>query len=483
MTRSTPLASIVRACQADPGAVPELHEAVLEDIATRDRELFSMARLRTADARRTAQALSRCAPEEARQLPLFGAPIAPKDLFFFAGEPCAAGTLALRDFRPAYNAVVVERLRRAGAVLPATTQLTEGAYGLHHPSLRAPKNPLHHDYWSGVSSSGSGVAVAAGLVPAALGTDTGGSIRFPCAANGCVGLKPSFGRIPTYGSVPLAWSLDHVGPMTRSVYDAALLLDVLAGPDSRDVRGRAFVPLNARRAVMAGDSRGLRVGVDWTYVAQGVDDRVLKGVQLAADALRDAGATLNAVRMPEGTDLMVEAWGAFCSYEAFIFHAQRYAAQPQDYGPALGSLLDMGRDVSLRDYRLLQRHRVGYREALAVLFQDVDLLLCPNMPGLAQPDIEQRQPPPEDQANALSFTAPFNATGLPTISLPLDLVRVDPLRNVLMPRTVQLVAPMGAEGRLLSAAAGLEARFDYAYDAADGPLSEVSRGVVETGRD
>ena len=147
--------------------------------------------------------------------PLHGVPIAIKDLLFTKDAVTASGTEVMKDFRADFDATVVTRLREAGAVIIGKTQLTEGAYGSHHPSIKAPLNPWSADAWSGVSSSGSGVAVAAGLAFAALGSDTGGSIRFPSACNGLVGLKPTYGRVSLHGAFPLANSLDHIGPMTR----------------------------------------------------------------------------------------------------------------------------------------------------------------------------------------------------------------------------------------------------------------------------
>jgi len=169
-----------------------------------------------------------------RRGPLHGVPLAVKDLCYTAGAPTAAGMKIHRDFRPTYDATVVARLRRAGAVILGKLQMTEGAYADHHPDVAPPLNPWNADYWCGSSSSGSGVATATGQCFGSIGSDTGGSIRFPCDANGITGLKPTWGRVSRHGIFPLSESLDHIGPMTRSAEDAAAMMQAIAGHDPAD---------------------------------------------------------------------------------------------------------------------------------------------------------------------------------------------------------------------------------------------------------
>src|SRR5277367_6507604 len=170
--------------------------------------------------------------------PLHGVPIAVKDLCWTRGVPTAAGMSIYKDFRPTEDATVVRKLNAAGAVILGKLQLTEGAYADHHPGIAPPVNPWNAAHWSGASSSGSGVATAAGLCYGSLGSDTGGSIRFPSAANGVTGLKPTWGRVSRHGVFELAASLDHIGPMARSVADAAAVLTAIAGPDPLDPTAR-----------------------------------------------------------------------------------------------------------------------------------------------------------------------------------------------------------------------------------------------------
>ena len=186
---------------------------------------------------------------------------------------------------------MVERLEAAGAIVLGKVKLTEGAYAEHHPSVEAPRNPWSPERWTGVSSSGSGVAVAAGLAHGAIGTDTGGSIRFPSAACGLVGIKPTYGRVSRYGVFPLAESLDHIGPMTRCVEDAARMLEAMAGADPADPTS-LDEPVPPYATLRREDLAGVSIGVDWTYVTEGVADTVVAVVRDALALVTDLGGTV-----------------------------------------------------------------------------------------------------------------------------------------------------------------------------------------------
>src|SRR4029078_4781446 len=192
---------------------------------------------------------------------LHGVPIAIKDLCWVKGAPAAHGMTIHRDFRPSEDATVVARLKDAGAVILGKRQQTEGAYADHHPKIDPPKTPWNADLWSGASSSGSGSATAAGLCFGSLGTDTGGSIRFPSAANGITGLKPSWGRVSRYGAYELAATLDHIGPMTHSAVDCGAMLGVIAGQDAKDTTA-VPLPVPDYLAGLSGDLRGVTIGFD-----------------------------------------------------------------------------------------------------------------------------------------------------------------------------------------------------------------------------
>ena len=397
-------------------------EHMVERIVALDPQLHSYALLLSDGAASQAEAL-----DEARKAgkplgPLHGVPIAIKDLLFTAGIPTASGTLVMKDFVPDYDATVVTRLRDAGAVIIGKTQLTEGAFGSHHPDIEAPRNPWNADHWPGVSSSGSGVAVAAGLAFGALGSDTGGSIRFPCASCGLVGIKPTYGRVSRYGAFPLAESLDHIGPMTRTVEDAARMLGVIAGHDDNDPTTlTAGVPNYT--AVGADGLPGTRIGVDWTYVRAGVDADVVAVIEQACERFEALGAELVEVTLPDQYKTLVERWAITCGVECARAHAAYYPAQKDLYGPNLAALLEMGLSASQEDYDRLEQVRAEFRAALDELLGSVDMLIAPCMTSLP-PTVEAMEVAvADDDARAafINFTAPFDYSGHPTITLPAGL--------------------------------------------------------------
>src|SRR5213079_871721 len=215
--------------------------------------------------------------------PLHGVPIAVKDLCYTDYAPTAAGMLIHKDFIPPYTCTVVERLERAGAIILGKLSMTEGAFAIHHPGMPTPVNPWHADVWTGASSSGSGAATAAGLCYGSLGSDTGGLIRFPSAACGLTGLKPTWGRVSRYGVFPLSESLDHIGPMTRTAADCAAVLAAIAGADPCDPTA-LLSPVPDYLAGLTASIRGLRIGIAESYAFDGLSDEVLAVLSGAKDA-------------------------------------------------------------------------------------------------------------------------------------------------------------------------------------------------------
>jgi amidase len=239
----------------------EVTRQQLDRIAALDDRLASYAVVTAERAMAEARAAEADIAASCYRGPLHGVPLAVKDLFWTSGVPTAAGMTIHKDFRPDVDATAVRRLREAGAVLLGKLQMTEGAYSDHHPQVTPPRNPWNADYWPGISSSGPGVAVAAGLCFGALASDTGGSIRWPSAANGLTGIKATWGRVSRHGVFDLAPSLDHIGPMARSVADAAALLTAVAGADPADPTAlqepAASLAATANRTI-----GGLKIGVD-----------------------------------------------------------------------------------------------------------------------------------------------------------------------------------------------------------------------------
>jgi amidase len=396
----------------------ELTEQMLRRIERVDPALKSYAlvspELALAQARAAEQMIGR------RQIlsQLHGVPVAVKDLCWTEGIATAAGMPLHRDFIPAVDATVVRKLREAGAVLLGKLQLTEGAFADHHPDVAPPVNPWHRDHWSGASSSGSGVATAAGLCFGALGSDTGGSIRFPSAANGVTGLKPTWGRVSRFGCFELAASLDHIGPMCRSATDAAIVLQAIAGSDPRDPTALlAEVP-----DYLAGDDgtlRGLRIGFDEHYALAGVDADVRRAIEATLATVRSLGAEIVPLRFPD-VDAMTADWGRHCAVETAVAHAETYPAQADRYGPGLAGLIEAGRALSGVEYqRILLRRRDFAGRVLAAL-APVDAMLIPAQP-IAAPTVARMATlgqVPAELAALIRYTAPFDMSGNPTLTLP-----------------------------------------------------------------
>ena len=349
---------------------------------------------------------------------LHGVPIAVKDLCFTRGVATAAGMPLYRDFVPAIDATVVRKLREAGAVLLGKLQMTEGAFADHHPDIVPPVNPWHPDHWSGASSSGSGVATAAGLCFGSLGSDTGGSIRFPSAANGTTGLKPTWGRVSRHGCFELAASLDHIGPMCRSATDTAIMLGAIAGLDGDDPTTlRAEVP--DYLAADDGSLRGIRVGFDERYALDGVDADTHRAVDATLATLRSLGAEIVALRFP-AVDEMAADWGPNCAVETAVAHAATFPARRTEYGPGLAGLLDAGRSLSGLDYqRILLRRKAFTGRALEAM-APVDTMLVPAQP-FAAPTVQRMEMlgrVPAELAALIRYTVPFAMSGLPTLTVP-----------------------------------------------------------------
>jgi amidase len=350
--------------------------------------------------------------------PLHGVPIAVKDLCNTKGIPTAAGMAIHKDYRPDQDATVVARLRDAGGVLLGKLQMTEGAFGQHHPSIDPPVNPWSAQHWTGVSSSGSGVATAAGLCFGSLGTDTLGSIRFPSTMNGLTGLKPSWGRVSRAGIFALAPSLDHVGPMTRSAADAAAMLGVIAGADPFDPTAvQSAVP--DYLAVIDEGVRGLRIGIDRRLISEGADTDMVRSCEEAVSVLSGLGGQLKKINFPSPDDVVRDAI-PLCGVEVAVVHEATYPSRAAEYGPLLTGLLEAGRALDGGTVIKILLRREAFRGRLNALFQEVDVLLVPAM-NRAAPKLEDMTPARRTAAGTearLRFTAPFNMSGHPTLTLP-----------------------------------------------------------------
>jgi aspartyl-tRNA(Asn)/glutamyl-tRNA(Gln) amidotransferase subunit A len=364
--------------------------------------------------------------------PLHGVPVALKDLYDTAGVPTTAASKIYAQARevllpssarvPDGDATSVARLRAAGAVIIGKTNLHEFAYGVTTESsyFGPTRNPWNPERVPGGSSGGSGAAVAAGICAAATGSDTGGSIRIPAALCGIVGLKPTYGRISCHGLLPLSWTLDHPGPMTRTVYGAAAMLAAMAGYDPHDPAS-ADVPVPDYAAALGKGVAGLRIGLDSRWALAGVHQDVRAAFQEALAVLEGLGAEIVEVSVPRVVEGM-EAALTILMAEATAIHEEFLRTRPDDYQSDVRARLEKGFDITGLDYARARRSGELLRRDFILLFQKVDLLATP-MCGITAPKLGQREVTIGGEtvpvmAPLTRYTRIFNLTGLPAISVP-----------------------------------------------------------------
>ncbi len=371
--------------------------------------------------------------------PLHGIPIAHKDMLLTAGVRTTAHSRLLQDWVPSEDAVAVQLLDQAGAISLGKTACHEFAFGTPDPDepFPAARNPWNTEHMPGSSSSGSGVAVAAGMVMAATGTDTGGSVRHPAAACGIVGMKPTYGRVSLEGVIPLAPSLDHVGPLTRNVRDNALMLQVLAGQGAPDFSASIGSPV-----------RGKRIGVPERFIAT-VDHtaEVSAAFGQALQVLQALGVELVPIA-PEGLDAAFEAGNVIIAYEAAQYHRDDLQRQPEKFGPALRQRLLRGAAYTEAEYSAARQRAAALKQTYTALFAD----------GLAAIASPGREAPAETMAQLYANPAGkrgitnriYSLTGSPAITLPMGFSATG------LPLAIQLAAAHGAEPQLYQLADAYE---------------------------
>lgn len=444
----------------------DVTEAFLARIARLDPTLMAYSVVDPERARARADALDAARARGEAMGPLHGVTVALKDLCDVAGQPTKAGTTALGQTPARENAEVVDRLEAAGAIVLGKVKMTEGAFIEHHPSVVPPRNPWSAGRWTGISSSGSGVAVAAGLCTLALGTDTGGSIRYPSAACGLSGLKPTHGRVSLRGVFPLADSLDHIGPMARSARDAARAFRVLCGYDSRDPWSLAHNPAPSPLPA-APSARGARIGYDPRYAEEGVAPFVAQAARRALETYRALGAEIVEFRLPDESSAL-GAWLHIGSAEIANAHADSYPSRKDEYGPGLAQTIEMGRAGSARDVAAAWRERIAWTRKLEGCFeggsatcpaeapQGLDALLAPVVPGAFPADANLGDPGALPNGGAaMRFTGPFNLSGSPSLTM------CGGFDDEGAPIGFQLVGPRLSEGRLLELGASYQDATDH----------------------
>ena len=382
--------------------------------------------------------------------PLHGIPLALKDLIDTAGIRTTAASALFKDRVPTEDAEVVRRLKNAGAVLLGKQNLHEFAYGgssmiSYYGEVHNPWDPAHI---AGGSSGGSAAAVAAGLCFGAIGTDTAGSIREPAAQCGVVGLKPTYGRVSVRGVIPLSLSLDHVGPITCSVSDAALMLQAIAGYDEKDANS-SKTPVGDYLAATRDGSRPARIGVPRKFFYEDLDPEVASAVELALGTLRTLGNSVSEIEVRVPTDRTLQ------TAESYACHAQFVSQSPELYQPETLRRIRKGESISDAEIEHARREQQQIRSEIHRVFEDVDVLVTPTTPIPAPAIAELKQDPellrPREMV-LLRNTRPGNVWGLPAISIPCGSTTAG------LPIGLQIMGPHWEEGRILQLA--------YAYEQA-----------------
>ena len=387
--------------------------------------------------------------------PLHGVPVAVKDLCRTKGVRTRAGMPLLNDHVPDYDSTAVVRFREAGAVLLGKLELTEGAFACHHPDVAAPVNPWNPDLWPGASSSGSGVATATGLCYGSLGSDTGGSIRFPSLACAVTGLKPTWGRVSRYGVFMLSDTLDHLGPMARTAEDCAALLGAIAGRDDHD-HHTSLEPVPNYLAELEKGTEGLRIGWDEDHCTHDVDPEVAAGVKAALRDLERAGAEVVEVTIPDTREVIAH-WAVMCAAETAAAHEETYPARASSYGRELRAHIDFGRAATSVEVGHANACRNHWRGTLARLFEGVDMFIAPPFPDLT-PTVEgfmAVMDAPDGLHRLTRYTAPHDMSGSPTLSLPCGFSEAG------RPLGFQLVGRDFGEDRLLRAGHAYQQHTDW----------------------
>ncbi len=418
----------------------ELTRACLAQIDTLDSTLKAWVTLDREGAEQQARKLQEELANGHDRGPLHGIPIGLKDIIYTKNMRTTGGSKILQDFVPEYDATATARLRRSGAILLGKTATTE--YACFDPAETC--NPWNPNHTPGGSSSGSAAAVAARMCPAALGSQTGGSISRPAAYCGTVGLKATHGRVSLHGVLPVSFSLDHVGPITRSVADAALLLQSIAGPDPQDPVS-ASVPTTDYR--VRPPARPPRIGLLRSYFLETASSDMQTATEQAAHTLQSAGAQIQNVELPDSFASVHQLHRILMIAEAAEYHAEQFQTRREDYRPGLRSMIEEGLTLSAVDYARARYHQLRFKSEIRSAFSNVDLLLTPATPA----------PAPEGLASTgnPAFNSPWSYAGLPTVVLP---VALSPQG---LPIAIQLIAPAFSETDLLCAAHWCEVHLSW----------------------
>jgi aspartyl-tRNA(Asn)/glutamyl-tRNA(Gln) amidotransferase subunit A len=432
----------------------EVTKALIARIAAHDGKLHSFLRLTEEAALAEAAAAERELMAGTRRGPLHGIPYALKDIIETAGILTTGHSKLREDHVPSADAELVTRLKAAGGIMMG--KLATWEFALGGPSFDLPwppaRNPWNPDYLPGGSSSGAGAAVAAGFVPGAVGTDTGGSVRGPAAFCGLAGLKPTYGRVSRRGVFPNTFSMDHCGPLTRSVEDIALFLRVIAGFDPLDP-GSEDVPVPDYPAGLGGGVRGLRLGLveDW-YRDAGTHPDVAPAIEAAVAVLRDGGAIVEPVRLSSLRDY-TDCKTTISTVELYAIHEHDLKTRPQDFGRILRNRVLPGALIRGEDYLEALRWRTALAREQALALRNIDAFITAgalNVADRADPNL------PDRLVSVPSTTMPFSVGGLPALAIPCGFSNAEGL-----PLSLQIAAGPFAEGLVLRIAHAYQEATDW----------------------
>jgi aspartyl-tRNA(Asn)/glutamyl-tRNA(Gln) amidotransferase subunit A len=412
--RTATITSLARAFRRKDASPVDVVTALLKRIDEIDDQYRAFLYVCRETALAAAHAAEKALREQPQSHPLLGIPIAHKDILYTADAPTTAHSRLLSQARPTPDAVAVARLRAAGMIHLGKTNLSEFACG--STDIRGlPRNPWREGTYTGGSSGGSGAAVAAGLVPAATGSDTAGSIRVPASFCGLVGVKPTYGRVSTLGLLPLSWSSDHVGPMTHTVEDAALLLEGMAGHEAHDPRSAVHAVPEFTASLHKG-VRGLRLGIPQQHFFEGLAPDVERSVLAAIHLLEEQGAELVPLDLPLAGDLAA-AGSVLMMSEAYAVHADGLRRHPEQYGTRTRQRIAAGAFYTQADLHAARSLRHAWRRQLEHALSQVSAIVTPTLPLTAFSLEQQIKDPPDTSWG----TRHFSLSGHPALSVPCGL--------------------------------------------------------------
>lgn len=420
----------------------ELLNACFERIKNLDDQIKAWVTIHHDNVLKAAQAAQDEIEQGTYRGPLHGIPIGIKDIIYTKGVQTQGGSKFLENFVPETDATVVTRLKDAGAIILGKTATTE--YASFDPAETC--NPYNFAHTPGGSSSGSAAAVAASMCPAALGSQTGGSISRPAAYCGLVGFKPTYGRVSVHGVLPLSFSLDHIGPLTRSVEDAALVFQTIAGFDPCDpLCSNKEVP-DCIEAVKTPLEKPPRIGLIRSYFEDHANDAMRGATELAIEAFKAGHAEVREIVLPKSFKNVHNKHRLIMYAEGAAYHAERYEKNANKFGPNIRELIQEGLLLPAVAYADARKHQLTFRSALRSVFNNVDILITPATPAPAPKGLLSTGDP--------AFNAPWSHSGLPTIVLPVTL-------SDGLPCGIQLIGPEWREDRLLQIAHWCETHLGF----------------------